>query len=88
MLIIEYLKENTISLGLCDGIKLEDVVDGRGIYCKDYDALMEEISLKGLERVKNARFISQRMNIIYYIKDVSEYEDFELEQLLEKLHGK
>lgn len=92
MTILEYLNTMKLSLDLNGKFQLYDIVDKRGVYCKGYNVLMKELSLNGLEHIKNARFISHKVeedyNIILYIKDINEYSNFELIQLAEKLYNK
>lgn len=92
MTVMEYLKSNVANFNSNHPIELKDVIDNRGIYCNGYyDVLIKELSKDGLEHVRNARFIDMQMKDdcykIFYMKDTKEYDDFELEQLLEKLHG-
>lgn len=93
MTVMEYLTNNTLYFNSDYPIELKDVIDDRGVYCNGYyDVLIKELSKDGLNHVKNARFVDMRMEDdcykIFYMKDTKEYDDFELEQLLEKLHGK
>lgn len=92
MTILEYLQEMKSSLDLNGKFQLHDIVDKRGIYCNGYDTLIKELSLNGLEHVRNARFISHETenncNIILYIKDIEHYSNFELIQVAEKLYNK
>lgn len=88
--VMEYLKNEIQYLNLSNPIELKDIIDNRGIYCNGYyDVLIKELSKKGLEHVKNARFIDMQIEDgcykIYYIKNIKEYSDFELICLAEKL---
>ena len=92
MIVMEYLKSNVANFNSNLPIELKDIIDGRGIYCNGYyNALIQELSKDGLEHVRNARFIDVQMKDdcykIFYMKDIKDYDDFDLEQLLEKLHG-
>lgn len=89
MTVMEFLKGNVSSLDLHKPIELKDVVDNVGVYCgTGYNDLMEMLLTDGLNHVCNARFIMQaeeNRNIIYYIKDIKNYSNFELIQVAEKL---
>lgn len=86
MTVLEYLKINAL-----DGkFQLYDIIDKRGVYCKEYNTLINELSKEGLKHVENARFISHEIeddcNVILYIKDIENYSNFELLQAAEKLY--
>lgn len=92
MNVLEYLNTMKFSFDLDGKFQLHDIIDKREIYCKGYDALIKELSMNGLEHVKNARFISHETendcNIILYVKDIEQYSNFELIQVAEKLYNK
>lgn len=83
------MKSNASSLDLNKPIELKDVVDNAEVYCgTGYNDLIEVLSTDGLNHVSKARFIMQaeeNRNIIYYIKDIESYSNFELMQATEKL---
>lgn len=89
MTVIEFLKNNASSLDLNKPIKLKDVIDNAEVYCgTGYNDLIEILLADGLNHVCKARFITQaeeNRNIIYYIKDIKNYSNFELIQATEKL---
>lgn len=89
MTVMEFLKGNISSLDLNKPMELKDIVDNTGVYCgTGYDDLMEMLLADGLNHVGKARFIMQaeeNQNIIYYIKDIENYSNFELIQVAEKL---
>lgn len=92
MTVSEYLKEMEFSFDMGGKFQLYDVVDKRGIYCKGYSTLKEELSKDGYEHVRNAKFISHlfedECNVIIYIKEIENYSNFELIQLAMKLYNK
>lgn len=89
MTVIEFLKNNASSLDLNKPIELKDVIDKAEVYCgTGYNDLIEILLADGLNHVRKARFITQaeeNRNIIYYIKDIKNYSNFELIQATEKL---
>ena len=89
MTILDFLKGNVSSLDLNKPIELKDVVDNAEVYCgTGYNDLIEMLLADGLNHVGKARFIMQaeeNQNIIYYIKDIENYSNFELIQATEKL---
>lgn len=89
MTVMEFLKGNVSSLDLNKPIQLKDVVDNAEVYCgTGYNDLVKMLLADGLNHVSNARFIMQaeeNQNIIYYIKDIENYSNFELIQVAEKL---
>ena len=89
MTVIEFLKGNVSSLDLNKPIQLKDVVDNAEVYCgTGYNDLVKMLLVDGLNHVSKARFIMQAeedQNIIYYIKDIENYSNFELIQVAEKL---
>ena len=93
MTVMEYLRNNTSYFNPDYSIELKDVIDDRGVYCNGYyDVLIKELSKDGLNHVKNARFIDAKIEndcyTIFYIKNIQEYSEFDLEQLLDKLNIK
>ena len=92
MTIWKYLNTMKSSLDLNGKYQLYDIIDKRGVYCKGYDKLLQELSLSGLDHVQNAIFISHEVeedcNIILYIKDIEQYSNFELIQVAKKLYSK
>lgn len=89
MTILDFLKGNVSSLDLNKPIELKDIVDNSEVYCgTGYNDLIEMLLADGLNHVGKARFIMQaeeNQNIIYYIKDIENYSNFELIQATEKL---
>lgn len=89
MTVLDFLKDNAPSLDLNKPIELKDVVDNAEVYCgAGYNDLIEMLLADGLNHVGKARFIMQaeeNQNIIYYIKDIENYSNFELIQATEKL---
>ena len=89
MTVMEFLKGNVSSLDLNKPIELKDVVDNAEVYCgTGYNDLLKMLLTDGLNHVGKARFIMQaeeNQNIIYYIKDIENYSNFELIQVAEKL---
>lgn len=92
MTVWKYLNTMKSSLDLDGKYQLYDIINKRGIYCKGYNRLLQELSLNGLDHVQNARFISHEFeddcNIILYITDIENYSNFELLQVAEKLYNK
>ena len=89
MTILDFLNGNVSSVDLNKSIELKDVIDNTEVYCgTGYDDLIQMLLTDGLKHVGNARFIMQaeeNRNIIYYIKDIENYSNFELMQVAEKL---
>ena len=89
MTILDFLNGNVSSVDLNKPIQLKDVIDNAEVYCgTGYDDLIKMLLTDGLNHVCNARFIMQaeeNRNIIYYIKNIENYSNFELMQITEKL---
>lgn len=91
MNIYEYLKENKSSLRSGLPIQLQDLIDERSVYAGSYELLMAELEKVGLEHVRNARFVlddiynDENRIILLYVKDIKEYDDFDLKQFAAKI---
>lgn len=91
MKVHEYLEENRSSLRVGLPIELLDLIDERSVYAGSYEAMMESLEMIGLEHVRNARFVvedtenGQNRIVLLYIKDLKEYDDFDLRQFAYKV---
>lgn len=91
MNVLEFLKENKSSMRLGLPIELQDLIDERTVYDGSYEGMVEFLDKPGLEHVRNARFVMEDMDngqnkiVLLYIKDVKEYDDFDLRQFAAKM---
>ncbi len=91
MKVIEYLKENHSAMRLGVPIELKDLIDERGVYDGSYESLIEFLERPGLEHVKNATFVlediynNQNRILIYYVKEIEKYDEFDLRQFAGKV---
>lgn len=91
MNVYEFLKESKSSMRLGLPIELLDIIDERGVYSGSYEVLMEQLEKVGLEHVRNARFVMEDMDngknriVLLYVKDIKEYDDFDLRQFAVKM---
>lgn len=91
MTVLEFLKENKSSMRLGLPIELQDLIDERTVYDGSYEGMVEFLDKPGLEHVRSARFIMEDMDngqnkiVLLYIKDIKEYDDFDLRQFAAKM---
>ena len=91
MKIFEYLKENKSSMRSGLPIELRDIIDERSVYDGSYEGMIEFLERPGLEHVRNARFIiedvfnEENKIVLLYVKDIKEYDDFDLRQFAYKM---
>ena len=93
MKIIEYLKENHSAMRSGLPIELQDLIDERSVYAATYEGMLDSLERVGLEHVKNATFVmediynDQNKIILYYIKEIKEYDEFDLRQFAARVKG-
>lgn len=91
MNVLEFLKENKSSMRLGLPIELKDLIDERTVYDGNYESMVEFLGRPGLEHVRNARFVMEDMDngenkiVLLYMKDIKEYDDFDLKQFAYKM---
>lgn len=91
MNVLEFLKENKSSMRLGLPIELKDLIDERTVYDGNYESMVEFLGRLGLEHVRNARFVMEDMDngenkiVLLYMKDIKEYDDFDLKQFAYKM---
>lgn len=91
MKIIEYLKENQSAMRLGVPIELKDLIDEGTVYDGSYEGMVEFLERSGLEHIANATFVlediynDQNHIMIYYVKDIKEYDEFDLRQFAAKV---
>ena len=91
MTIIEYLTENHSAMRLGIPIELKDLIDERSVYAGTYEGMIDYLERVGLTHVKNAKFVLEDIYsdpnriMIYYIKDIDKYDDFDLRQFAAKV---
>lgn len=91
MNVLEFLKENKSTLRSGLPIELQDLIDEGSVYDGSYEGMVEFLERPGLEHVRNARFVmedvfnEQNKIVLLYIKDVKEYDDFDLKQFAAKM---
>lgn len=91
MNVLEFLKENKLSMSLGLPIELRDLIDERTVYDGNYESMVEFLGRPGLEHVRNARFVIEDMDngenkiVLLYMKDIKEYDDFDLRQFAYKM---
>lgn len=91
MNVLEFLKENKSNLRVGLPIELLDLIDERSVYDGSYEGMIEFLERPGLEHVRNARFVmedvfnEQNKIVLLYIKDLREYDDFDLKQFAAKV---
>lgn len=91
MKIIEYLKENHSAMRLGVPIELKDLIDDGFVHAGSYNSLLELLDNIGMEHVKNATFVlediynDQNRIILYYVKEIEKYDEFDLRQFAAKV---
>ena len=91
MKVIEYLKENQSAMRLGVPIELKDLIDEGTVYDGSYEGMLEFLERSGLEHIANATFVlediynDQNHIMIYYVKDIKEYDEFDLRQFAAKV---
>lgn len=91
MKVFEFLEANKASMRFGLPIELQDLIDGRSVYAGSFEVLMNELEKIGLEHVRNARFVmedtdnGQNRIVLLYMKDLKEYDDFDLRQFAYKM---
>ena len=91
MKIIEYLKENHSAMRSGLPIELKDLIDERGVYTGSYEDMIEFLECPGLEHVRNATFVledifnDQNRIMLYYVKEIHKYDEFDLRQFAAKV---
>ncbi len=91
MKIIEYLKENHSAMRSGLPIELRDLIDERSVYAGSYESMLECLEMVGLEHVRNATFViediynDQNCINLYYVKEIKEYDEFDLRQFAAKV---
>ncbi len=91
MNIIDYLKENHSAMRSGLPIELRDLIDERSVSAGSYESMVEFLGQVGLEHVKNATFVlddlynDENRIILYYVKEIKEYDEFDLRQFAAKV---
>lgn len=91
MNVIDFLKENKSSMSLGLPIELQDLIDERTVYDGSYEGMIEFLECPGLEHVRNARFVVEDTEngrnciVLFYVKGIEEYDDFDLRQFAYKM---
>ncbi len=91
MKVIEYLKENQSAMRLGVPIELKDLIDEGTVYDGSYEGMLEFLERSGLEHIANATFVLEDIYndknriMIYYVKDIKEYDEFDLRQFAAKV---
>ena len=91
MKIIEYLKENQSAMRLGVPIELKDLIDDGFVYAGTYEGMVELLENIGMEHVRNATFVlediynDQNRIILYYVKEIEKYDEFDLRQFAAKV---
>ena len=67
------------------------MIDERSVYAGNYEGLLEILDREGMEHVKDAHFIAEDMYNnqnrlqLYYVKNIKEYDDFDLRQFANRV---
>lgn len=89
MKVREYLAKNKSDLDVFRPIELRDIIDERIVYTgRGYRDLLK--ALEAMPHVREARFVAEGEKrddiiVLLYVKDINEYDDFDLQQLADKL---